>query len=101
MAKVFKAITIGVREARAKRLNVTRRHVFLLSGLLRCGYCQGRYEIIPNIAMAASTTIGGGSCSNHRTIQRALIEQRVIAELTERLVSAEAWPRPCALTTRH
>lgn len=40
LAKVFTATTIGVREARAKRLNATRRPAFLLSGLLICGHCQ-------------------------------------------------------------
>ena len=34
LAKLFAATTIGVREARAKRLNTARRPAFLLSGLL-------------------------------------------------------------------
>ena len=48
LAKLFEATTIGVREARAKRFNMTRRPVFLLSGLLTCGCCQGKYGIIMN-----------------------------------------------------
>lgn len=43
LAKVFEATTIGVRDDRAKRLNITRRHVYLLSGLLSCGCCRGKY----------------------------------------------------------
>jgi hypothetical protein len=40
LAKVFEATTIGVREGRAKRFNMARRPVFLLSGLLTCGCCR-------------------------------------------------------------
>jgi hypothetical protein len=87
---MFEATTIGVREARAKRLNATRRHVFLLSGLLSCGCCQGKYGIISKDRYGCLNHYRRGSCSNRRTIQRPLIEQWVIAGLTERLVSAEA-----------
>ena len=90
LAKVFEATTIGVREARAKRLNGTRRHVFLLSGLLGCGCCQGKYGIISQDRYGCLNHYRRGSCSNRRTIQRAVIEERVLAGLTERLVSAEA-----------
>ncbi len=90
LAKVFEATTIGVRDARAKRLNGTRRHVFLLSGLLRCGACQGKYGIISKDRYGCLNHFRRGSCSNRRTIQRAFIEERVLAGLTGRLVSAEA-----------
>lgn len=90
LAKVFEATTIGVRNARAKRLNATRRHVFLLSGLLSCGCCQGKYGIISRDRYGCLNHYRRGSCSNLCTIQRAVIEERVLAGLTERLVSAEA-----------
>ena len=89
LAKVFEATTIGERNARAKRLNGTRRHVFLLSGLLSCGCCQGKYGIISKDRYGCLNHCRRGSCSNRRTIQRALIEQRVLAGLAERLVSTE------------
>jgi site-specific DNA recombinase len=48
LAKQFEATTIGVRAARAERLNRLRRPAFLLSGLLTCGCCGGKYGIVVN-----------------------------------------------------
>ena len=90
LAKLFEATTIGVREARAKRFNMARRPVFLLSGLLTCGRCQGKYGIIMNDRFGCLNHHRRGTCGNNRTIRRAVIEQRVLSGLTERLVSAEA-----------
>ena len=88
--KLFAATTIGVREARAKRFNMARRPVFLLSGLLTCGCCQGKYGIIMNDRFGCLNHHRRGTCGNSRTIRRPVIEQRVLSGLTERLVSAEA-----------
>jgi site-specific DNA recombinase len=90
LAKVFATTTIGVREARAKRFNMTRRPVFLLSGLLTCGCCHGKYGIIMNDRYGCLNHHRRGTCRNNRTIRRAVIEERVLAGLTDRLVSAEA-----------
>ena len=90
LAKLFEATTIGVREARAKRFNMARRPVFLLSCLLTCGSCQGKYGIIMNDRFGCLNHHRRGTCGNNRTIRRAVIEQRVLSGLTERLVSAEA-----------
>jgi DNA invertase Pin-like site-specific DNA recombinase len=75
---------------RAKRINSARRHAFLLSGLLVCGCCRGKYGIITKERYGCLNHHRRASCSNSRTIQRAIIEERVLAGLTERLVSAEA-----------
>jgi site-specific DNA recombinase len=48
LAKQFEATTTGVRAARAERLNRLRRPAFLLSGLLTCGCCGGKYGIVVN-----------------------------------------------------
>jgi hypothetical protein len=48
LAKQFGPTTLGVRAARAKRLNGLCRPAFLLSGLLICGCCRGRYGIVVN-----------------------------------------------------
>ena len=89
-ANVFEATRIGVREARAKRFNMTRRPVFLLSGLLTCGCCRGKYGIIMNDRYGCLNRHRRGSCSNPRTIRRAVIEQRVLFGWTKKLVSTEA-----------
>src|SRR5262245_46610506 len=90
LAHIFAATTVGVREARAKRINSARRHAFLLSGLLVCGCCRGKYGIITKERYGCLNHHRRVSCSNSRTIQRAIIEERVLAGLTERLVSADA-----------
>ena len=90
LAHVFAATTIGLREARAKRFNAARRPAFLLSGLLTCGGCQGRYGIILQDRYGCLNHFRRGSCDNNRTIRRTVIEQRALSGLTEKLVSAEA-----------
>jgi site-specific DNA recombinase len=90
LAKLFEATTMGVREARAKRFNMARRPVYLLSGLLTCGCCQGKYGIIMNDRYGCLNHHRRGTCGNGRTVRRSVIEQRVLSGLTERLVSAEA-----------
>lgn len=90
LGHVFAATTIGLREARAKRFNAARRPAFLLSGLLSCGGCQGRYGIILQDRYGCLNHFRRGSCNNNRTIERTVIEQRALSGLTEKLVSAEA-----------
>ena len=90
LAKLFEATTIGVREARAKRFNMARRAVYLLSGLLTCGCCRGKYGVIMNDRYGCLNHHRRGTCGNGRTIRRHVIEQRVLSGLTDRLVSAEA-----------
>jgi site-specific DNA recombinase len=90
LARQFEATTIGVREARAKRLNATRRPAFLLSGLLICGCCQGKYGIVLKDRYGCLSHHRRGTCDNGRTIRRPMIEQRVLSGLTDRLVSPEA-----------
>ena len=90
LAKLFAATAIAVREARAKRLNTARRPMFLLSGLLTCASCGGKYGVILKDRYGCLNHHRRGSCDNGRTIRRPVIEQRVLSGLTDRLVSAEA-----------
>ena len=90
LGKVFAATTTGVRKARAKTFNQTRRPAFLLSGLLICGRCQGKYGIVLNDRYGCQNHYRRNSCDNSRTIRRPVIEQRTLAGLKEKLVSAEA-----------
>jgi site-specific DNA recombinase len=90
IAKIFEPTTIRVREARAKRLNAARRPVFLLSGLLICGCCGGKYGIIVDDRFGCLNHHNRRTCDNGRSIRRAVVEQRVLAGLTEKLVSPAA-----------
>jgi hypothetical protein len=90
LAKQFEATTKGVRAARAERLNGLRRPAFLLSGLLICGCCGGRYGIFVNDRYGCLGHFRKGTCENSRTVRRDDIERRVLAGLTDKLVSPEA-----------
>jgi len=90
LAKQFEATTMGVRAARAERLNRLRRPAFLLSGLLTCGCCGTRYGIVVNDRYGCLGHFRKGVCDNGRTIRRDDIERRVLVGLTDKLVSPEA-----------
>jgi site-specific DNA recombinase len=80
----------AVRAARAERLNRLRRPAFLLSGLLTCGCCGGKYGIVVNDRYGCLDHFRKGICDNGRAILRNDIERRVLAGLTDKLVSPEA-----------
>lgn len=90
LAKQFEATTAGVRSSRAKKLNGLRRPAFLLSGLLTCGCCGGKYGIVVNDRYGCLSHFRKGICDNGRTVRRDDIERRVLAGLTDKLVSPEA-----------
>jgi hypothetical protein len=87
LVKQFEATIKGVRAARLNRL---RRPAFLLSGLLTCGGCGGKYGIVVNDRYGCLGHFRKGVCDNGRTIRRDDIERRVLAGLTDKLVSPEA-----------
>jgi hypothetical protein len=87
LVKQFEATIKGVRAARLNRL---RRPAFLLSGLLTCGCCGGKYGIVVNDRYGCLGHFRKGVCDNGRTIRRDDIERRVLAGLTDKLVSPEA-----------
>lgn len=90
IAMLFETTTTGVRAAKAKRLHAARRPVSLLSGLLSCGCCGGKYGLIQRDRFGCLNHHRRGTCSNNRTIVRARIEERVLSGLKDRLVSAES-----------
>ena len=73
LSKLFEAPTKGVREARAKRMNEARRPAFLLSGLLTCGCCGGKYGIVVADRYGCLNNQRRGTCSNGRTLRSAWI----------------------------
>jgi len=89
LTKQFGATVAGVRAAREKRLNGLRRPAFLLSGLLKCGCCGGKYSIVVGDRYGCLNHHRKGTCDNGRTIRRDDIERRALSGLTEKLVSPE------------
>ncbi|WP_413992439.1 recombinase family protein [Labrys okinawensis] len=90
IASRSEAVTTGTRKARAAKLHAMKRPVSLLSGLLTCGCCGGRYGLFQRDRYACLNHQRRGICDNGRTITREKIEQRVLSGLRERLVSADA-----------
>ena len=90
IAKQFENVTKGVRAYRAQHVNELRRPSFLFSGLLKCGCCGGSYGIITRDRYGCLNRYRRGTCDNGHTIRRDDIESRVLAGLTEKLVSADA-----------
>ena len=70
-------------------LNAARRPRFLLSGLLRCGCCNGPYSISSRDRFSCSNRKQKGTCDNAITITRQEIEARVLVGLKERLLAPE------------
>ena len=70
-------------------LNGAHRPRFLLSGLLRCGCCNGPYSISGKDRFSCSNRKQKGTCDNAFTITRQEIEARVLTGLKERLLEPE------------
>ncbi len=58
--------------------------------MLTCGCCGGKYGIVVNDRYGCLGHFRKGTCDNGRTIRRDDIERRVLAGLTDKLVSPEA-----------
>ena len=58
--------------------------------MLKCGCCGGSYGIITRDRYGCLNRYRRGTCDNGHTIRRDDIESRILAGLTEKLVSAEA-----------
>jgi DNA invertase Pin-like site-specific DNA recombinase len=90
ITSLFEATTNGVRKARARKLHEMNRPVSLLSGLLTCGCCGGRYGLILPQRYGCLNHHRRGTCGNNRNITREKIEDRVLAGLKDKLISANA-----------
>lgn len=86
----FEATAEGVRKAKARRLHEKKRPASLLSGLLTCGCCGGKYGLIMRDRYGCLNHHRRGTCDNGRTIARDRIEERVLSGLKDRLISARA-----------
>ncbi|MFC7049482.1 zinc ribbon domain-containing protein [Emcibacter nanhaiensis] len=75
----------GVRNALAN----TRRPKHLLSGLLTCGHCGGRYSIVSQDLYGCFNARNRNTCTNKHTIKRQRIEERVLHGLKDKLITPE------------
>lgn len=81
---------VAIKEAaQARSLSVARRPAYLLSGLLECGTCGGNYAIVVSDRYGCIGHHRSRACTNGRTIRRKELEQRALAGIAGRLVSAD------------
>jgi site-specific DNA recombinase len=78
-----------VANARATRFWERRRSRHLLSGLVRCQECGGRYAAVGRDYLACSAARGSGTCSNRQSIRRAALEALIVNGLRQRLMAPE------------
>ena len=90
ISEIYADTIASVRNAHANRLNRTHRPRYLLSGLLSCGVCGSPVALRGQSRYCCSRHMKSRSCSNTRGIQRAAIEERVLAGLKDRLMAPEA-----------
>ena len=70
----------------APKIERARRPRYLLSGLLQCGCCGSGYIMISASRYGCAAARNAGTCGNHKTIERAHVERRVLEGLKTRLL---------------
>ena len=75
-----------VQNPAAPKTERARRARYLLSGLLQCGCCGSGYSMISNTRYGCSAARNAGTCQNHKTIQRSVVEERVLSGLKNSLM---------------
>jgi DNA invertase Pin-like site-specific DNA recombinase len=76
----------AVRKARKTRFWERRRAKHLLTGLVACGECDSRFASVGRDYLACSGARGRGTCSNTRSIKRAVLEDVILDGLKDRLM---------------
>ncbi|MBU0831160.1 MAG: recombinase family protein [Alphaproteobacteria bacterium] len=82
-------------------LNRTHRPSYLLSGLLECAECGGPYAIMAKDRYGCTNhrkklpldVLGGTCCSNHKTILRKELEDRILTSIPAALVHMDVFRR--------
>ena len=77
------------RDDSGNALNRAHRRKFLLSGLLKCGCCEGGFTILSQDRYGCATHRSKGTCHNNATVSRKEIEERVLGGLKQRLLAPE------------
>ena len=80
---------VGRMKAKNGGLNATHRPRTLLSGLLFCGCCGGSYARRGQDRYACTNHVLGNGCDNARTVDRKVLETRVLTGLRERMMTPE------------
>ena len=71
-------------------LAATRRPKWPLSGLVRCGLCDGPMSVMgAGGRLGCSNYVERRSCTNNRTVLRDKLQRRVLSGLKERLLAPE------------
>ena len=86
----YATVIEATQTARANRLNGAHRPRHLLSGVLECGVCGGPYSMRGQDRYGCSNHVMTGTCLNGRGIRRAVIEERVLSGLKDRLMAPAA-----------
>ena len=75
-----------VQNPAAPKTERARRARYLLSGLLQCGCCGSGYSMISNTRYGCSAARNSGTCQNRKTVQRSVVEERVLSGLKTTLM---------------
>lgn len=90
---VDEELWLAVQKRRAERggphLYQQRRPQRLLSGLLRCANCGGRFSVVKDDRMRCSTLQNSRGCDNNRTVRVAEVEERVLTALRHHLLAPD------------
>ncbi len=82
--------TPAVRNIKASRFWERRRSKHLLTGLVVCGACGGGVAAVGRDYLACSNARKLGTCSERKSIRRAILEDFVLDLVRERLMRPEA-----------
>ena len=74
------------KKIRASRFWEKRRPGYLLTGLIRCGSCGGRFTSVGGDYLACSAARKMGTCDNRRGIPRPLLENFIFETLKQHLM---------------
>ncbi|MCZ7674606.1 MAG: recombinase family protein [Roseovarius sp.] len=66
-----------------------KRPRYLFSGLLACGCCGGSFTLVGKTRYGCASARNKGTCNNRQTIERSVLEERVLAGLRNRLLDAD------------
>jgi DNA invertase Pin-like site-specific DNA recombinase len=74
------------RKVRASRFWEKRRPGYLLTGLIRCGRCGGRFTSVGGDYLACAAARKMGTCDNRRGVPRPLLEDFIFETLKQHLM---------------
>ncbi len=80
-----------IREALHRNARTGRQPKYLLSGLLKCGFCGANFVIGDQRHYVCASHVNGGqhACGNHLRVARAIAESRILAGIKAELLAPE------------